>query len=122
MPNSIPSKTVSAVANELYDREKKGLLKYGVTLSNSNLSHEALLQHAKEEALDFANYLQQALTNASMERRNYEDLIGRLHHLIELLTQEKIVLGSDYVTADKLSQLLQEHISYRILSGDFRRE
>lgn len=35
-----------------------GIRKYGVALSDDTLSEEELLQHAIEEALDLANYLQ----------------------------------------------------------------
>lgn len=45
----------------LLSRSNVGVKKYGVTLENSNLTEEAILQHALEEALDLANYLQTRL-------------------------------------------------------------
>lgn len=45
----------------LLDRSNVGIQKYGVTLEKANLSEEAILQHALEEALDLANYLQTRL-------------------------------------------------------------
>lgn len=52
---------VEANRNLLKQRSDLGINKYGVTLENSNLSEEQLLQHALEEALDFANYIQALL-------------------------------------------------------------
>lgn len=49
---------VEANRQLLLDRARVGLAKYGVTLDAAPLSHRALLQHALEEALDFANYMQ----------------------------------------------------------------
>lgn len=42
----------------LHQRSQVGIDKYGVTLGAAGLSRRALLQHALEEALDLANYLQ----------------------------------------------------------------
>ena len=49
---------VEANRKLLLDRSKVGISKYGVTLFNSGLGRRELLQHALEEALDLANYLQ----------------------------------------------------------------
>lgn len=49
---------VEANRKLLLDRSKIGISKYGVTLFNSGLGRRELLQHALEEALDLANYLQ----------------------------------------------------------------
>lgn len=54
-------KVVEANRELLLRRSTVGIKKYGVTLENSNLSEEAILQHALEEALDLANYLQTRL-------------------------------------------------------------
>lgn len=42
---------------DLIEREQVGIRKYGVTLTDAKLSRNELLQHAREEALDLANYL-----------------------------------------------------------------
>lgn len=42
----------------LLERSNVGLSKYGVSLANAGLSRREALQHALEEALDLANYLQ----------------------------------------------------------------
>ena len=49
---------VEANRELLLQRSMVGINKYGVTLFNSNLGRRELLQHALEEALDLANYLQ----------------------------------------------------------------
>ncbi len=45
----------------LRSRSQVGLRKYGVALDQAGLSKPQLLQHALEEVLDLANYLQAAL-------------------------------------------------------------
>lgn len=54
-------KVVETNRELLLQRSNVGITKYGVTLEKSNLSEEAILQHALEEALDLANYLQTRL-------------------------------------------------------------
>lgn len=49
---------VEANRQLLLKRSETGISKYGVTLQSSGLGHRELLQHALEEALDLANYLQ----------------------------------------------------------------
>ena len=49
--------TVSRVSADLYARARKGLEKYGTTLERTDLTEREWLQHAYEEALDFACYL-----------------------------------------------------------------
>lgn len=43
---------------ELLERSKVGVQKYGTTLSENKLPKEEWIQHAKEEAMDFINYLE----------------------------------------------------------------
>lgn len=50
--------TTEKLCIELQERRKMGLNKYGTTLADAGLTHKQLLQHAKEEALDLAEYLQ----------------------------------------------------------------
>ena len=51
----------------LLQRSIVGLAKYGVTTDNNPLTLRAWLQHALEEALDMANYLQAAITKLDKE-------------------------------------------------------
>lgn len=52
---------VEAVRQDLLDRSKIGINKYGVTLDRDDLSLEQWLQHAYEECLDQANYLKKSI-------------------------------------------------------------
>lgn len=58
---------VEANRQMLLDRSNVGVKKYGVTLGDSGLSLRALLQHALEETLDHANYLQAAIQELDRE-------------------------------------------------------
>lgn len=49
-----------AVISDLNSRADRGWKKYNSTLSQNN--HENMLQHAYEEALDFAQYLKKEIT------------------------------------------------------------
>jgi hypothetical protein len=50
--------TVEAVRAKLSARAALGLGKYGVTLADAGLTRLAALQHAQDEAMDLANYLE----------------------------------------------------------------
>lgn len=52
---------VEANRKLLLDRSNVGIQKYNTTLENSGLHQRQYLQHALEEALDLANYLQGAI-------------------------------------------------------------
>lgn len=49
------------LCTELRARADRGVQKYGVTLDAAKLTPEQILQHAKEEALDLAAYLQKQI-------------------------------------------------------------
>ena len=48
---------VEAVRQDLLDRSKVGINKYGVTLDRDDLSLEQWLQHLREELMDATLYL-----------------------------------------------------------------
>jgi len=52
---------VRKVRSEMLMRSAKGFNKYGKTLSENKLSLRDWLQHAKEESMDLALYLQRAI-------------------------------------------------------------
>ena len=54
-------KIVLQVMNDLNDRSRVGVEKYGVTLERDDLSLKDWLHHAYEECLDQANYLKRAI-------------------------------------------------------------
>ena len=58
-PYKMTSSTIpDRLCDEIKARRAMGLKKYGVLLKDATLSRRDLLQHAKEEALDMAEYLQ----------------------------------------------------------------
>lgn len=60
-PEAPADPVVEANRQLLLDRSRVGLVKYGKPLECTSLSHAELTQHALEEALDLANYLQAIL-------------------------------------------------------------
>ena len=53
--------TTDRLCSELQQRRRMGLSKYGVSIDDNKLSRAQWLQHAKEEALDMAEYLQRLI-------------------------------------------------------------
>lgn len=60
-PSSSRDKVVEAVRADLLRRSQLGIKKYGVSLEREDLTLKQWLQHAYEEALDFANYLKRTM-------------------------------------------------------------
>lgn len=56
-----PDSIVESVRQEMLDRAKRGQQKYKTTLDRTDLSIIDYLQHAKEEALDLALYLEKTI-------------------------------------------------------------
>ena len=63
---------------EIKQRRNMGLKKYGVLLKDAPLSRKDLLQHAKEEALDLAEYLQ---TLIDMEEPTWPETDERMDNI-----------------------------------------
>jgi hypothetical protein len=59
--DNLQSETYKEVITDLIAREKMGRIKYGVTVDKANLSEQEWLNHAYEEALDFAIYLKRIM-------------------------------------------------------------
>jgi hypothetical protein len=55
------SQVIQEVINDINARELKGLETYGTTMDRNDLTQEQWLNHAYEEALDFAIYLKKLL-------------------------------------------------------------
>lgn len=62
-----PDKNVEKNRELLLQRSIVGLAKYGVTTDNNPLSLRDWLQHALEETLDLANYLQAVISKLDEE-------------------------------------------------------
>ena len=70
----VPSMVIEKNCIELIQRERVGIAKYGVSLTNAKLTHEQVLQHLLEEQLDAANYTRKALMTASAVQQDYDHL------------------------------------------------
>ena len=68
-----PDSNVEKNREMLLQRSIVGLAKYGVTTDNNPLTLRAWLQHALEEALDMANYLQAAISKLDEEGANNDN-------------------------------------------------
>jgi hypothetical protein len=55
------SQVTQEVINDINSRELKGLETYGTTMDRNDLTQDQWLNHAYEEALDFAIYLKKLL-------------------------------------------------------------
>ena len=67
MSEAAQDPVVEANRQLLLQRSNVGVAKYSVTLANSGLTRRQLLQHALEEALDLANYLQAEIQRLDRE-------------------------------------------------------
>lgn len=64
--NEKPQDTIlEAVKNDLTARSERGVAKYGTTLDSTDLTQNEWLQHAYEEALDFALYLKKLINETN---------------------------------------------------------
>ena len=58
-----PDTIVQSVQADLQARSERGMAKYGTTLDRTDLTQKEWLQHAYEEALDFALYLKKLINH-----------------------------------------------------------
>ena len=58
---TFPDSVVTAVRQEMLNRAAMGFMKYNETLDRTDLSVIDYLQHAKEEAMDLALYLEKTI-------------------------------------------------------------
>ena len=73
------SKIENAVAGKILLRADFGLQKYGVTLERTDLTKLDWLNHAQEEAMDLANYLEVLIQREQRSRvRKFLDYINNL--------------------------------------------
>jgi hypothetical protein len=103
----LPSWPIRKNCELLIDREVVGLGKYGVTLGDAGLSHEALLQHGLEEALDLANYLQTALAT-ERENAKYRAEHG---HLLKAARNLKDAMELGLYEGDELEEALLDLVA-----------
>ena len=73
--------TTEKIVTMLRDRSKVGLEKYGVSIDRNDLAFNEWCQHAIEEMLDGAQYLQRAMdvyneADKSVKPINYAEFLG----------------------------------------------
>lgn len=73
---------VEANRRLLLQRSEVGLKKYGTALHESGLGRRELLQHALEEALDLANYLQAEIMR--LDQQNPKPAVTKLCHICQV--------------------------------------
>lgn len=84
-----PDPYVEANRQELLQRSILGVKKYGTTLKDNPVPASQFCQHAIEEALDFANYLQVLKSRCEHQERllvdclNHGQLLPQLRHEVE---------------------------------------
>jgi hypothetical protein len=54
-------KVYEQIISDLKEREAMGIRKYGVSVDDAQLTDDQWLQHAYEEALDFAVYIKKLM-------------------------------------------------------------
>ena len=67
------------------ERAAKGLVKYGVDTTRTDLTAEQWLQHLQEELMDGAVYCERVLVEVERLRQGNEQLRGALRAAISLL-------------------------------------
>lgn len=81
-------RNVDTIRKELLKRSKDGMKKYGTTTCRNDLSFEQWCQHAKEEALDQAIYLEQARFEYVQQIERKLDLIYYLNQNAKAITKD----------------------------------
>jgi hypothetical protein len=61
---------VQSVRNQLLERSKVGINKYGVTLDRTDLTLLDWLEHAKQESMDQVLYLERAIQEIKNTNQN----------------------------------------------------
>jgi len=101
--NSIEDKVCSLIQ----ERKKLSIPKYGTSMERTDLSQREWLQHAQEETLDFAVYLEKLKTTSNVLS---EDDMLSLVALIDV-TQENFPTAIDWGCYGKIKQKLKDAIN-----------
>ena len=99
------SRTILRNTLDLMQREQVGLVKYGVALPDAKLDRRQILQHAREEALDLANYLEAEIHIEDSFKSQYLDLRHRLDNMRRDADE-----AGHFVIVDQIDALLRGHV------------
>lgn len=88
-----PLEIEERVVAEIRTRRDKGRAKYGVSMERGDLTREQWLQHAKEEALDLAIYLEKLISEEVECQELKVELING-SKLADALVQHMLNMGA----------------------------
>ena len=71
------SKVEDEVCEEIQERAKVGLKKYGVTMERDDLSHDEWLEHLQHELMDAIVYVQRLRTREQTLEAKLREWMGR---------------------------------------------
>ena len=80
-PDRCPDPHVEANRLRLLTRARAGRASYGVDLTRTDLTFEQWCDHAIDEALDFANYLQRAKSDHAQLRAERDHALRQLRQI-----------------------------------------
>ena len=69
-------KLVQRVADKMFSRANKGIIKYGNTMEQTNKSKKEWLIEAQQEALDMAVYLEKCIENENENEKILNESYG----------------------------------------------
>ena len=69
-------KLVQRVADKMFNRANKGIIKYGNTMEQTNKSKKEWLIEAQQEALDMAVYLEKCIENENENEKILNESYG----------------------------------------------
>lgn len=114
-----PDKYVERNREQLLQRSLLGVSKYGTTIENSPQRSPEWAQHAIEEALDLANYLQAMKDQCTLDHDSFIALEGFLLALrkdfgnLATVTEQGV-----FTNLDEAIQLVSLRINKDISNGD----
>lgn len=99
-PQTCPDPIVEAVRERLLQRSLFGLRKYGTTIQDNPLTQQEWLQHAQDEVLDLANYLEKLKqTPAIFTQEDIEDARRRgFNEALDVVSRKLEKLYGNYIT------------------------
>lgn len=88
------------VCNLIQERAAVGKAKYGTTMERTDLSKKEWLQHAQEEALDFAVYLEKLKQEACvLSKDDIVDILTLIHASKDFFPNK--ILPDNYIEIEK---------------------
>ena len=75
METNLKDSIVEEVVHDLQSRSEVGIKKYNTTLDREDLTSEDWIQHAYEEALDFALYLKRLKKDIIEQNQQFDQLV-----------------------------------------------